>query len=66
MTDPRTYPGPHPRDVMPLGHRLLRAASEHIRWRDELTAARRGAGANSPPLSRVAAIDTALSQNEAV
>jgi hypothetical protein len=37
-------------DVLPLGHRILRAVSERIRWRGELNAAR----ANDPDLSATA------------
>jgi hypothetical protein len=38
-------------DVLPLGHRLLRAVSERIRWRDELNAARERVGAD-PAISK--------------
>jgi hypothetical protein len=43
-------PGPTIPTCFPLGHRLLRAVSERIRWRGEINAARERVAAGPPNL----------------
>lgn len=50
-------------DVLPLGHRLLRAVSERIQWRNQLDHARKAAAPPPPDVSAMVPIEPAAKED---